>query len=220
MIICVYINNEDSYNFNNSRGQAALMKPRTLWSNPSAAAASLCCCIWTLVPAEAPCTGVGSYKAPGDEWPRQWWWQGRQRTWGAWSWYSRNRIYIWIPWSCHHISIWCHTPTKHGITQNGFSYVTCSPSSWNAVHMIKSKELLCSRLQTSLDIMTEMILCRWHVARLRPILMKLSQQWDHYDNVSLHINDYKSIQRSVCTNTSSPCLLLSSAISCRRPRMP
>lgn len=127
----------------------------------------------------------------------------------------------WIP--CHvtkYRHLWCHTPTKYGITQNGFSYATCSPSSWNAVHMIKSKELLCSRLQTSLDIMTEMILCRWHIARLRPILMKQSQQCDHYDNVSLHINDYKSIQRSVCTNASSPCLLLSSAISCRRPRMP
>ena len=64
--------------------------PRTFHTTNQVA---LCCCIRTLVSAEAPCTGVGSYKAPGDEGPRQWWWQGRQRTWGSWSWYSRNRIY-------------------------------------------------------------------------------------------------------------------------------
>lgn len=39
--------------------------------------------------------------------------------------------YIWIPWSCHHISIWCHTPTKHGITHKMGSHM------WLAAHPVE-----------------------------------------------------------------------------------
>ncbi len=109
------------------------------------------------------------------------WWQGGQHTWGnevdTPETYVRIEYHVMSPY--RHLVPYRHTFTKYGITQNAFDLqhielkrcICPGCSQLVPTHVIKSGKLLCSRLQTSLDTMTEMILCRWHIARLRLILM-------------------------------------------------
>ena len=108
----------------------------------------LCCCLWTLVSAEAPCTGVGSYKAPG------WWWMtqavmvtGPSAHMGVMKLIPQNRIYPFDTISAFGAILPRNTASHKMASQ----YVTCSPSRWN-------------------EYMTEM--SRWHIARLRLILIQ------------------------------------------------